>query len=116
MSAEIIYTAVLKTAVEPSQVLVNTANLTYTSLTGPNGTPINPTGSSTPGTSGSSTGERNGSGGVNDYTDTDSQSIVLHSPTFAKSLTATNQSHTAGLDVAIGEIVTYTAVLTVRSR
>jgi len=113
MSAEIIYTAVLKTAVEPSQVLVNTASLTYTSLTGPNGTLVNPTGSSTPGTSGSSTGERNGSGGVNDYTDTDSQSIVLQSPTFAKSLTATNQSHTTGLDVAIGEIVTYTAVITV---
>jgi uncharacterized repeat protein (TIGR01451 family) len=47
--------------------LVNTANVTWTSLPGPFGTTVNPTTSPTPGTSGSATGERDGSGAVNNY-------------------------------------------------
>ncbi|MCU0962308.1 MAG: isopeptide-forming domain-containing fimbrial protein, partial [Pirellulaceae bacterium] len=115
-SVTITYAATLTAAVEPSLVIPNTANLTYTSLPGPNGTPAgleNLTGSSTPGASGASDGERNGSGGVNDYSDTDSENVTVQSPAFAKTLTATNQVHTLGLEVAIGEIVTYEAVITV---
>jgi uncharacterized repeat protein (TIGR01451 family) len=49
--------------------LINTAKVTWTSLPGPFGTTANPnlTGSSTPGASGFANGERNGSGGVNNY-------------------------------------------------
>ena len=57
-SVTITYAATLTAAVEPSLVIPNTANLTYTSLFGPNGTVVNPTGSSTPGASGASDGER----------------------------------------------------------
>ena len=50
---------------------------------------------------------------MNDYSDTDSENVTVQSPAFAKTLTATNQVHTLGRDVAIGEIVTYEAVITV---
>jgi fimbrial isopeptide formation D2 family protein/uncharacterized repeat protein (TIGR01451 family) len=109
------YSAVLTIGVEPSETITNTANVTYTSLPG-TGTPVGPnnqTGSVTLGASGAANGERNGSGGVNDYFDSDSESVLIASPMFAKTLTATNQPHTAGLNVAIGEIVTYTVYVTV---
>ena len=57
------YTATLNANVAPGQAITNTANLTYTSLPGPNGTTGNPTGSNAPGASGSDTGERNGTSG-----------------------------------------------------
>jgi uncharacterized repeat protein (TIGR01451 family)/fimbrial isopeptide formation D2 family protein len=47
--------------------LFNTARVTWTSLPGPFGTPVNPTGSPTPGASGQVDGERDHSGLVNDY-------------------------------------------------
>lgn len=47
--------------------LINVAAATWTSLPGPFGTTVNPTGSATPGASGFTNGERNGAGGVNDY-------------------------------------------------
>jgi fimbrial isopeptide formation D2 family protein/uncharacterized repeat protein (TIGR01451 family) len=112
-SVTIVYSAVLTTAVEPDSVVSNTANLTYTSLPGLNGTVNNPTGSSTPGGSGSADGERNGSGGVNDYADSDIETIRVQLPSLSKSLIATNQPHTLDRDVAIGEIVTYEVVVTV---
>ena len=61
-------------------VIINTADLVFTSLPGPNGTTSNPTGSSTPGASGQDLGERDGSGGINDYTATDDAQF-LTSPT-----------------------------------
>lgn len=112
-SVTITYTATLTAAVEPGLVVNNTANVTYTSLPG-SGTPSNPTGSVTPGGSGADNGERDGSGGnVNDYHDTDSEHVTIVSPTFSKTFTDTNQIHTSGRNVAIGEIVTYTMVVTV---
>src|SRR5206468_3638499 len=65
----ITYTAAIAAAARNGQTITNTVNLDYTSLPGPNGTSPNATGSNTPGASGSPTGERNGSGGVNDYVD-----------------------------------------------
>jgi LPXTG-site transpeptidase (sortase) family protein len=65
----------------------NTANLTYTSLPGTNGASPNPTGSVTPGASGSGTGERNGQdgvGGLNDYAATASASAPLSAPQIDK--------------------------------
>jgi uncharacterized repeat protein (TIGR01451 family) len=63
-------TITFKTAINvPANVtsILNNVNLSYTSLPGPNGTTPNPTGSTTPGAPGSATGERDGSGGINNY-------------------------------------------------
>ncbi len=76
----ITYSAAIAAADKTGQPITNTANVTYTSLPGPNGTTPNPTGSVTPGASGSSTGERNGSGGVNDYSDTAWATINVKRP------------------------------------
>ena len=46
----------------------NSAGVAWTSLPGPFGTTLNPTHSATPGAGGASDGERDGTGGVNDYT------------------------------------------------
>ncbi len=55
--------------------ILNTADVVYTNLPGPNGTTNNPTGSQTPGAAGDEDGERNGDGGVNDYHAADSQGL-----------------------------------------
>jgi LPXTG-site transpeptidase (sortase) family protein len=65
----------------------NSATVTYTSLPGSNGASPNPTGSVTPGASGSGTGERNGQdgvGGLNDYAATASASAPLSAPQIDK--------------------------------
>ncbi len=69
-SVTVTYTATLVTGA----TITNTANVVYSSLPGA-GTAVNPTGSSTPGASGAADGERNGSGGVNDHNDSDSELI-----------------------------------------
>lgn len=43
----------------------------------------------------------------------DDATTTITSPLVAKSVTATNQAHTSGLAVAIGEIVTYQTVITI---
>jgi len=114
----ITYDATLNVSVEPNQSIVNTADLTYTSLPGPNGTIGNPTGSDTPGASGSGTGERDGSGGINDYVDSDNASLSVPEPAVSKELTATTEAATDPGDlnlatnppVAIGEVLTYRLV------
>lgn len=81
--------------------LLNTANVTWTSLPGPLGTTVNNTTSSTPGPSGSATGERDGSGTVNDYSATATASLCCllvsketlscnSNGTFTYTLTVTN--------------------------
>lgn len=65
----------------------NQADVSYTSLTGTNGTTSNDTGSSNTGTPGTSTGERtgaDGSGGLNDYVAGDSADIQSGTPTVDK--------------------------------
>jgi LPXTG-site transpeptidase (sortase) family protein len=91
----------------------NTTNLTYSSLPGA-GTPSNPTGSNTPGSGGSATGERNGSGGVNDYSDTAQAPISLADPILSKTIASTSVSSTTSsrhdlsiVDLVIGEEVTF---------
>jgi uncharacterized repeat protein (TIGR01451 family) len=69
----------VSSAIAGSLIIPNSANLSYTSLPGPNGTTTNPTGSANTGTPGSSTGERIGTTGVNDYTSTGSVSLALGS-------------------------------------
>jgi uncharacterized repeat protein (TIGR01451 family)/fimbrial isopeptide formation D2 family protein len=55
--------------------LTNTATVTWTSLPGLLGTTSNPTTSPTPGGTGQFNGERNGSGGVNDYVSSASATV-----------------------------------------
>ncbi|MCF8141206.1 MAG: VCBS domain-containing protein [Cyanobium usitatum Tobar12.5m-G36] len=104
------YTGVVLTAIQPGTTLTNTANVTYTGLPGtgtPNGTGGNATGSTTPGGSGAENGERNGSGGVNNYSKSASQSVVSQALGPIKSTRLTSEAHTSGNGVAIGEIVRF---------
>ncbi len=88
--------------------ITNLAGVVYTSLPG-SGTVGNATGSNTPGASGTDTGERTGSGGVNDYAATDPATITVP-PSLVKSIVATSESATSGTTLAIGEIVRYRLV------
>ena len=108
------YTATLKAGVEAGKRITNTASLTYTSLPGAQGTTANPTGSATPGATGTGYGERDGSGGANDYTDVDSTDVTITSPSLTKQLIST-EIVTAGnsnTQAVIGELVTYEVTLT----
>lgn len=106
------YTAeILPTAV-PGQIITNTANITYTSLPGANGTTPNSTGSSTPGGSGTNTGERDGSGSINDYNDSDPASVTITGDAITKALESTSAAHTSGANVTIGEVLTYSLAIT----
>ncbi len=89
----ITYQATLTNAVVPGQLITNTANLTYTSLPGPNGTIGNGTGSNTPGAAGTDTGERDGSGGaINDYFGSDTAQVTVFVPAPVKSLVGTSEA------------------------
>jgi uncharacterized repeat protein (TIGR01451 family) len=70
-------------AVTPGVNVSNVANITWTGLNGPNGNAGNATGSDTPGASGAFNGERDGSGGVNDYTDSDTATITTPAVDFS---------------------------------
>jgi LPXTG-site transpeptidase (sortase) family protein len=93
----------------------NTADVTYTSLPGDNGT-----GDATPGDPGDEDGERNDDGGVNDYSDSDTADVTIKRATRTKSIVATSEAHTSDTQtgnseatarpVAIGEIVRYRLV------
>ncbi len=113
------YDAQVLNVVTPDQTVLNSALLNYTSLPGPNGTTVNGTGSSTPGAGGSDNGERDGSGGQNDYFDSSEASFDIAVPELAKSVVATSAVHTgsgehntANTDLAIGEQVTFELVVT----
>ncbi|MEL6109000.1 MAG: isopeptide-forming domain-containing fimbrial protein, partial [Planctomycetota bacterium] len=114
-SVTVTFQATLSSAVEPEETLSTPTSITYTSLPGtgtPNGI-VNTTGSSTPSGSGLLTGERDGSGGVNDYRDTDSAEVTVFSPTLDKTLVSTSVINaTNGVaEATIGELVTYQLVL-----
>ena len=57
--------------------ILNNVDLDYSSLPGTNGPSPNPTGSITPGSPGTATGERDGSGGVNDYTQSIAANVLI---------------------------------------
>ena len=135
-NAEIIvtYSANITSSINPEQLLVNTADVTYTSLPG-DGTPTtdsnNSTGSNTPQrattdqfgevNSGDPQGERNGSNGVdgepNDYAATDDGHVKAPPIEPIKTIVSTSEASTAetddgssntnARDVTIGEIVRY---------
>jgi LPXTG-site transpeptidase (sortase) family protein len=83
-TATFVISATLASSVPAGVTIPNTANLTWTSLPGNQGTTPNATGSTTPGSSGASNGERNGSGGVNDYATSDNRPFTVTAPTVSK--------------------------------
>ena len=109
----VFYDVTLTQAVVAGATVINTADLTYTSLPS-GGSAGNSTGSVTPGLSGSETGERNGSGGINDYSGQTSTTIAIKKPDIEKSIfeaspveTASNRFDPNRPDFTIGEVVTF---------
>ncbi|MBV6393594.1 MAG: hypothetical protein KPEEDBHJ_02836 [Anaerolineales bacterium] len=82
----------------------NTANLVWTSLPGTGTTP-NPTGSTTPGGSGTDNGERDGSGGQDDYTTNSSAPLALSAP-------AVDKRDPSPTQYAIGEQIIFDILVT----
>lgn len=118
-SVTIEYTADLATSVTPDEIIINTAEVTYTSLPGEQGT-----GDATPGNSGDEDGERNGSqSGENDYVDVATADVTVDQIQPEKRISATSADHTdndslpndgsSDVPVAIGEVVTFQLVVTV---
>jgi fimbrial isopeptide formation D2 family protein/uncharacterized repeat protein (TIGR01451 family) len=77
----------------------NTTTATWTSLPGANGSTAD--GAATPGAPGTPTGERTGSGGVNDYTGSATATIQVGGTNIAKSIVAPQSRY------AIGDAVSY---------
>ncbi len=116
---EISFDATLDNDVAPGTFIGNTASGNWTSLPGSNGTVVNPTGSATPGTPGSISGERDGSGGVNDYADSDLAVVDVPGVGITKRVIATDQAasgtseYRPGVtDLLIGETATFELVAT----
>jgi LPXTG-site transpeptidase (sortase) family protein len=107
----ITYAVAVGTGVTPGQAIDNDAEVTWTSLPGLQGT-----GDATPGLPGAGDGERDGSNGPggnpNDYDLTDTATLDIHDPYFSKSVDSTSASHTAGNNLAIGEIATFGLLIT----
>ncbi len=82
--------------------LTNTANVTWTSLPGTNGT-----GSATPGAAGTATGERTGDGAVNDHVTADSADVEVGQANLVKSVLNPLSRY------AVGDVVDYQVVITV---
>ncbi|MDZ7843598.1 MAG: sortase [Anaerolineales bacterium] len=83
--------------------LENLAQLAWTSLPA-DGTSPNGTDSTTPGVSGSGTGERDDSGGVNDYADSDNANRTLDAPEISKTISPD--------EYTIGDLFTYDLLVT----
>jgi fimbrial isopeptide formation D2 family protein/uncharacterized repeat protein (TIGR01451 family) len=114
-SVTVEFDATLNTSVQPDELIVNTAKVSYSSLPGAGtvgGT--NTTGSSTPDVSGADTGERDGSGAHNDYCDQDSAQVRVASPLIAKTLVGTSvvSASNANDEAVIGETVQYRVTVT----
>ncbi|MEM7031950.1 MAG: isopeptide-forming domain-containing fimbrial protein [Chloroflexota bacterium] len=118
-SVSVVLTATVSATVPGGQNIPNTAYVIYTSLPGPTGTTTisNTTGSTTPGSTSDQDGERDGSdgdgGALNDYADEDEVSFITRAAIPAKLLESTSAAHTSGIDVTIGEVVTYSLVVAI---
>jgi LPXTG-site transpeptidase (sortase) family protein len=112
-SVSVDYSARILDTVTPGEIITNASTSTWTSLPG-SGTSPNATGSVTPGPSGSTMGERDGSGGaINDYGINRAVSFrILSDPLFSKSIDHTDVLDTPDPDTAIGEIVTFGLLVT----
>lgn len=119
---DIAFDATLQTTVAPGTSITNTAAATWTSLPGTNGTTGNPTGSDTPGTPGSDRGERDSSGGINDYTASGSDSVAIDSVVVTKTVDKDDTSEGATgetefradvPDLAVGESASFFVTVTI---
>ncbi|MBS3820322.1 MAG: isopeptide-forming domain-containing fimbrial protein, partial [Phycisphaerae bacterium] len=117
---DIAFDATLQNTVAPGTSITNTADATWTSLPGTNGTTSNPTGSATPGTPGSDNGERDSSGGINDYADSGSDTVSVESVAVTKGVTSTSEIETSdgefrpGVpDLVVGESATFDITVTI---
>ncbi|WP_153306071.1 isopeptide-forming domain-containing fimbrial protein [Desulfatiglans anilini] len=98
----VVYTVTTGAEPPPGTLIDNTAQVTFTSVPGPNGT-----GDAAPGVSGEETGERNGSGaGPNDYRAEDSERVVVGAINAVKAIVDPKTRY------AIGDVVTYDVLLT----
>ncbi|PIE71573.1 MAG: hypothetical protein CSA22_01735 [Deltaproteobacteria bacterium] len=96
----IVYTGTIPGPLTTGDTFANTARLNWTSLPGEQGT-----GDVTPGATGAADGERNGTGGVNDYADQDAVTVAVDTLVFEKSVNPTGT-------LPVGSTVTYTLVVT----
>ncbi|MEL6910708.1 MAG: SdrD B-like domain-containing protein, partial [Cyanobacteria bacterium J06598_4] len=118
---EITYEADITDTVSPDLTINNTAKVVYSSLPGTVGTVSNPTGSATPGASGTIQGERSGTNNaLNNYVDSDNSEVDTPGLNPIKSIVATSETSTSEIDdgssgnhrdVTIGEIVRYRLVV-----
>ena len=107
-TSEIRFFARLAPTVFAGQVITNPASVQWTSLPGNVTSPQSSNSLSTERTGSTS----NPGSTANDHVDSSSDSIAIVIPTAIKTFVTTNQAHTAGTNVAIGELVTYDVVLT----
>ena len=107
-SSRISFVVTLDSAITPNQLVTNSTRATWTSIPG-FAQPI------TRSVYNNFSTERNGSGGLNDYFTQGAVVFTVNNPAFGKFLVATEISNTTNTrtQVAIGELVTYTLVLTV---
>ncbi len=100
------YQATVSNTVIPNQAITNNGSLTSTSLPGPKGTTPNATGSTVPGNSGDTNGERN-------YTNTATSTINTATVSIIKQIVKTSDTDTSGNNVTVGEVITYGILYTV---
>jgi uncharacterized repeat protein (TIGR01451 family)/fimbrial isopeptide formation D2 family protein len=97
----IVFDADIANTVNPGQVVTNTGRVIWSSM---DGTVADERDDGT----GSPDGNNLlGSGALDDYEVEDDVSFTAETPTLTKARTATSAAHTAGSDVAIGEVVSY---------
>ena len=113
-TVSVTYDATLNASVQPGETLTNTGCVGYTSLPG-SGTAVNPTGSMVTAASGAATGERDGSGSQNDYSDCDTADVNVNTPSISKTLTGTSITNGGNTisEVVIGELATYQVQTTI---
>ena len=107
-SVTITVTATIAADIDAGRSIDNAADMSATSLPGPGGTLANPTGSTTPGASGGSDGERDGSGGINDLAGSSQIGFTTPVPEVDKRLVDEGSTN-----VGIGDVVQYDIVVTV---
>jgi uncharacterized repeat protein (TIGR01451 family)/fimbrial isopeptide formation D2 family protein len=108
-SAMLEYQATVDATATPGDTYTNVAQATWTSYPGDVTSPQ----STFSGVSTERTGDTGDPGGaVNDYRASDDWDVDVPLATASKSITDTDQAHTSGYNVAVGEIVTYEVVLT----
>jgi large repetitive protein len=109
-AAAFTYDVTIDASVTPAQVLHNTADVTWTSLPGDVTSPQ----STFSGVSTERTGDTGNPGGAaNNYTASDDADVTVPNATVSKSVFDTDQGFTTNPAVAIGEVITYRAVVTI---